>query len=173
MPEFKPVSYTHLTIRLQQTMGFGSSDDIGISYERMKENVMNELKQTFRPEFINRVDEIIVFHPLEQEHARRIVDLMLHSVAQRLEEKEIYLEVTDAARDHLAKEGFDTMYGARPLRRAIQRLVEDSLAEEILSGKVKIGQKVKLDFEQKQLTFTPVAMDNGAGQAQAEQAPVG
>ena len=161
------------TIRRQQTMGFGSSDDIGISYERMKENVMNELKQTFRPEFINRVDEIIVFHPLEQEHARRIVDLMLHSVAQRLEEKEIYLEVTDAARDHLAKEGFDTMYGARPLRRAIQRLVEDSLAEEILSGKVKIGQKVKLDFEQDQLTFTPVPVDSCAGQAQAEQAPVG
>jgi len=142
------------TIRKQKTMGFASGgDEKERSYERMKENVMDELKRTFRPEFLNRIDEIIVFHALEEEHTRQIISLMLDNVAKRLEERNIYLTVSDAAKQHLAKEGFDPVYGARPLRRAIQRMVEDNLSEEILKGTVKIGDKVLADMENGKLVF--------------------
>jgi ATP-dependent Clp protease ATP-binding subunit ClpC len=120
----------------------------------MKERMLDELKKTFRPEFLNRIDEIIVFHALEQDHTRKIVDLMLEKVVARLTEKDIHIQITDAARDYLAKEGFDPQYGARPLRRAIQRMVEDSLSEEILSGKVKLGDHVVADIDGDKLTLS-------------------
>lgn len=127
-------------------MGFASHSDEAKtqkqSYERMKEKLLGELKKTFRPEFLNRVDSVVVFHPLAKEHIRKIVDLMLATVTQQLAEKEIKLEVTDAARDFLGEKGYDEIFGARPLRRAIQDRVEDKLSEALLSGKFKISERV-------------------------------
>ncbi|MFU0800042.1 MAG: ATP-dependent Clp protease ATP-binding subunit [Xylanivirga thermophila] len=148
------------TMRKQTTLGFAVDDDRAQGeYERMKENVLEELKRTFRPEFLNRLDEIIVFHSLEQQHIRRIVDLMLKNVAKRLEEKDIHIEVTDAVKDYMAQEGFDPVYGARPLRRTIQRLLEDNIAEEILAGRIKVGDKVLVDVKEGKLTFNNAAKE--------------
>ncbi|HOH89204.1 MAG TPA: ATP-dependent Clp protease ATP-binding subunit, partial [Bacillota bacterium] len=116
------------TIRKQAVLGFAtSSNEREDAYEKMKENVLEELKKTFRPEFLNRVDEIIVFHQLQEEHIRKIVDLMLKSLLVRIKEMNINVEVTDKARAFLAEKGYDQAYGARPLRRAIQKMVEDQL----------------------------------------------
>lgn len=142
------------TIRRQKTLGFTASDSGANSeYEKMKENILDELKRAFRPEFINRIDEIIVFHALEEEHLKQIAELMLKSVIKRLEEKEIYVEVTDAAKKHMTREGFDPVYGARPLRRVIQRTLEDNLSEEIIVGRIKAGDKVLVDVENDKLIF--------------------
>lgn len=142
------------TIRKQKTLGFSTAGDMaGNEYEKMKDNIMDELKKTFRPEFLNRIDETIVFHTLEDVHLKKIVKLMLDSVSKRLAQKDIYMEVTDAAQEFMAKEGFDITYGARPLRRVIQRMIEDNLSEGILAGKVKIGDKVKFDVKEGKLVF--------------------
>lgn len=142
------------TIRKQKTVGFAvSGSEANSEYEKMKENILEELKRTFRPEFINRIDEIIVFHALEDEHLKQIADLMLQSVIKRLEQKEIYVEVTDAAKEHMTREGFDPLYGARPLRRAIQRALEDNLSEEIIAGRIAAGDKVLVDVENNKLIF--------------------
>ncbi|NLA83573.1 MAG: ATP-dependent Clp protease ATP-binding subunit, partial [Clostridiales bacterium] len=119
--------------------------------------IMEELKKTFRPEFLNRIDEIIVFHKLGDEDLKKIVRLMIDNVSKRLAKQDIYLEVTDEALDFMAKEGFDPEYGARPLRRVIQRKIEDSLSEEILAGRIQIGDKVKVDFKDGKLTFSKAA----------------
>ncbi len=124
-------------------LGFGA-DSSPLGFERMRDNMMSELKKTFRPEFLNRVDEIVLFHPLEEEQTLAIVRLMLENVKSRLNERGIRLEVTRDAEKLLAGEGFDPQYGARPLRRAIQQRVEDSLSEEILSGSIAIGDSVSL-----------------------------
>lgn len=110
-------------------------------YQAMKERVMESMKQTFRPEFLNRLDEMIVFHALSEEHLTEIIDLMVARVAVRIEEQGINLEITQEARRLIAKEGFDVSFGARPLKRAIQRLVEDPLAEELLKGTIQPGDK--------------------------------
>ena len=142
------------TIRKQKTIGFTSSEDVAASeYEKMKENIMEDLKRTFRPEFLNRIDEIIVFHALDEGDLRKIVRLMLDNVAKRLEKQEIYLEVTDAAQEYMMQEGFDPMYGARPLRRVIQRMIEDNLSEEILAGRIQVGDRVKVDYKDNKLVF--------------------
>ena len=142
----------------QRAVGFGSAFDDEKSYESMKSSIMGEVKKIFRPEFINRVDEIIVFHALEQEHIDRIALLMMDAVAKRLKERGISLEITPEAAKVVAQAGYDLQYGARPLRRAIQRLVEDALSEEILSGGVKLGETVrvlpdgdKLRFENREI----------------------
>ncbi len=125
-------------------MGFGADDNAAIAgYERMKETMLEELKRAFRPEFLNRVDEIIIFHSLEKEQTLEIVKLMLKSVATRLTERGIHLSVTPEVESYLAETGFDPTYGARPLRRAIQQKVEDSLSEEILSGRIQLGDSVE------------------------------
>jgi ATP-dependent Clp protease ATP-binding subunit ClpC len=143
-----------------RAMGFGSgTPDARNTYEVMKENVTRELKQVFRPEFINRIDEIIVFHALDQAHTRKIVDLMLGQVAKRLAERDVHISATEAAKDYLAKAGFDPEYGARPLRRAIQRLVEDSLSEELLGGKIAIGDHVLLDAKDDKIVFTKITQE--------------
>ena len=142
------------TIRKQKTLGFVSEDQMHTGeYQKMRDNILEELKRTFRPEFLNRIDETIVFHALEDVHLKEIVRLMLDSVAKRLAHKDIYLEVSDAAKDHLAKEGFDPAYGARPLRRVIQRVIEDNLSEEILAGRVKVGHRVQIDVKDGRLVF--------------------
>jgi ATP-dependent Clp protease ATP-binding subunit ClpC len=143
-------------IRKESRMGFkpeGMATAATKDYEAMKERVMEELKRTFRPEFLNRVDEIIVFHSLNEEHIKRIVGLMLKSVTKRIAEYGLYLEFTDTAKDLLAKKGYDQMYGARPLRRVIQRMVEDRLSEEMLQGKIKEGDVITVDAAGDTLAF--------------------
>ncbi len=125
------------------------------TYEKMKENLLNEMKKTFRPEFLNRVDGVVVFHSLTKEQIRQIVDLMLASVTQQLQEKGITLEVTDVAKDFLGEKGYDEVYGARPLRRAIQDMVEDKLSEDLLRGKFQSGDAVVVDLEEDQIVVRP------------------
>ena len=144
------------TIKKQRTMGFGSEDQREKSYEAMKETIMDEVKQIFRPEFLNRVDEIIVFHALEQQDIDKIAELMLHQLSDRLKERGIELEVEASAVHLLASAGFDLTYGARPLRRAIQRMVEDALSEEILAGKIHLGQKVRVSAQDGKLNFETI-----------------
>ena len=144
------------TIRKQKRLGFtdAGEDAKKDEYQKMKEGIMEELKKTFRPEFLNRVDETIVFHQLEEDHIIKIVDLMLAELSKRVEDLQISLEVTDQAKQLIAKEGFDPMYGARPLRRAIQNMIEDRLSEEMLSGKVKEGDTVMVDAKDGEIVLT-------------------
>ena len=135
-------------------LGFGNSDDEKENYDRMKSNVMDEVKRLFKPEFLNRIDEVIVFHALNREHVRSIVSIMLDSLAKRIRtQMNIGLEVDETARDYIAKTGYDEKYGARPLRRAIQSKVEDALAEKILDGQIKAGDSVRVTEKEEELVF--------------------
>ena len=127
-------------------LGFVKADE-AVSYERMKAKVQDALKAHFRPEFLNRIDDTIVFHELTQEEIVRIVDLMIQRVSVQLAGQGIGLELTDAAKEHLAKEGYDPSMGARPLRRAIQRLLEDPLSERLLQKEFRAGEIVVVDVE--------------------------
>jgi ATP-dependent Clp protease ATP-binding subunit ClpB len=133
----------------------------GEEYRRMKDAVLRELRQAFRPEFLNRLDEIIVFHALSEEHLKEIVEIQLSGLRARLEERHIHLELTDAARTRLVRSGYDPNYGARPLKRAIQREIETPLAKRILAGEVRDGQTVLLDADPKgpRLKFEIVTRD--------------
>ena len=124
-------------------------------YEQMKERVLGQLKQTFRPEFLNRIDGMIVFHALTNEEIRNIVNLELVRIRTQLQEQEITLEVTEAAMDLLGERGYDRQYGARPLRRIIQNLIEDPMAEALLEGRYKAGQKIVVDVEDDLLRIIP------------------
>ena len=135
-------------IKKEAALGFRTGDRSKDDYEDMKRKVTDELKRTFRPEFLNRVDEIIVFHFLTREHIKEIVNLMLKEVAGRIKENEVEIEVTDEVKNLLAREGLDEAFGARPLRRAILRLVEDRLSEEFLKGKFGRGDRVLLDVDE-------------------------
>jgi ATP-dependent Clp protease ATP-binding subunit ClpB len=119
----------------------------GIAYDRMKEAVLEELRHHFRPEFLNRVDETIVFHALSEEHLKEIVEIQLGSLRRRLAERHIEIELSDAARTHLVRTGYDPNYGARPLKRAIQREIETPLARKILAGDIHDGQHVFIDAD--------------------------
>ncbi len=125
----------------------------GPDYDRMKTAVTDELRKHFRPEFLNRVDEIIVFHALSEEHLKQIVEIQLGRLRQRLADRKIELELTDAARTHLVRAGYDPSYGARPLKRAVQREIETPLARRLLSRDVRDGQKVLVDARNGLLTF--------------------
>ncbi|MGC9671190.1 ATP-dependent Clp protease ATP-binding subunit [Planosporangium sp. 12N6] len=127
------------------SMGFQAGEDVESNYERMKVKVNDELKQHFRPEFLNRIDDTIVFRPLSPEQIRSVVDVMLRRVEARLREREMTLEVTDGARRFLAAKGYDPVLGARPLRRTVQRELEDALSERILWGELQPGQFVRVD----------------------------
>lgn len=118
---------------------------------------MGEVKNIFRPEFLNRVDEIIVFHALEQSEIDAIAALLLRQVCERLSERGIELEVDPSALNLISKSGYDIQYGARPLRRAIQRMVEDALSEEILLGKIRLGDRVRVIESEGQLSFEPLS----------------
>jgi ATP-dependent Clp protease ATP-binding subunit ClpC len=128
-------------LRREGRMGF-RQDRPEDTYEAMKERIMEELKRTFRPEFLNRLDEIIVFHQLSREDLTRIIELMLATFNKRLEEHGLKVETTPEAKAVLAEKGFDEVYGARPLRRAIQQLLEDPLSEGLLEGKFRKGDTV-------------------------------
>ncbi|EEL52545.1 MULTISPECIES: ATP-dependent protease ATP-binding subunit ClpC [Bacillus cereus group] len=133
-------------LKRNKHLGFNVQDE-GRDYSDMKGKVMDELKKAFRPEFLNRIDEIIVFHMLEKKHIQEIVTLMVNQLVNRLKEQEIELELTSKAIEAIADKGFDREYGARPLRRAIQKHVEDRLSEELLKGAIEKGQKVVFDAE--------------------------
>lgn len=149
-------------IRKGTTIGFTSHSDEAKgqqqSHERMKEKLLGELKKAFRPEFLNRVDGVVVFHSLNKEQIRQIVDLMLATVSQQLSEKNIKLEVTEAAKDFLGEKGYDEVFGARPLRRAIQDMVEDKLSEDLLRGKFQSGDTIVVDLEGEEIVVHPSAV---------------
>ncbi|HHV18800.1 MAG TPA: ATP-dependent Clp protease ATP-binding subunit [Thermoanaerobacterales bacterium] len=140
-------------IQKPKILGFAPVQEEEKNYAEMKDRVLDELKRTFRPEFLNRVDETIVFHSLNEEHIRAIVTLMINEVNTRLSEKDISIDVTDKAKDLLAKEGYDPMYGARPLRRVIQKRIEDRLSEELLKRNISTGDVVLIDAHEDELTF--------------------
>jgi ATP-dependent Clp protease ATP-binding subunit ClpB len=123
----------------------------------MKHAVMDVVGQHFRPEFINRVDDVVVFHPLSREHIRKIVDIQLGYLHDRLADRDMRIELSDAARDKLAEAGFDPVYGARPLKRAIQQQVENPLAQEILQGKFKPGDVIEVGVDHDRLDFQNAA----------------
>jgi len=128
-------------------LGFSNNDDDLTNYDRMKGKVTEELKTHFRPEFLNRIDDVIVFHQLNKEQIHHIVDLMITNLDDRLKSKDMGIELTQAARDLLAARGYDPLLGARPLRRVIQREIEDSLSERILFGELKAGEIIVVDVE--------------------------
>ena len=139
-------------ITKMKTLGFGNNSQMAED-DSMKDKIFEELKSSFKPEFLNRVDDIIVFHKLTKEEIGEIADLMVGSLAKRLRGKDIIIEVTPFAKEKLVGEGFDQAYGARPLRRAIQRLIEDRLSEEILKGTIAFGDRVLIDRIDNNLIF--------------------
>ncbi|MFC1978091.1 ATP-dependent Clp protease ATP-binding subunit [Chloroflexota bacterium] len=149
-------------IRKGTTIGFVSHSDEAKTqeqaYDRMKENLLGELKKTFNPEFLNRIDGRVVFHSLTRDNIREIVDLMLATVSQQLGEKEIKLEVTDAAKDFLGEKGYDEVFGARPLRRVIQDMVEDKLSDSLLRGTFRSGDTAVVDLEGEEIVVHPPAV---------------
>ncbi|MDP3387014.1 MAG: ATP-dependent Clp protease ATP-binding subunit [Eubacteriales bacterium] len=145
------------TIKKQKTLGFASGEEKDIEkseYEKMKDNVMGELKKTFRPEFLNRLDDIIVFHSLNKENIKEIVGLMTADLQKRLTDLGITIEVDDDARELLAEAGFDPVFGARPLQRTIRKMIEDTLSEEILKGNIAKSDNLIVRVENGQLKIT-------------------
>lgn len=140
-------------INKQKTMGFLSEESDENDYAKMKKNVLEELKNSFKPEFLNRIDETIVFHKLNKKDMIAIVDLMLKNIINRLKENDINIEINPKCKEYLVDKGIDTDMGARPLRRTITRELEDKLSEEILSGNISFGQKVKVSVGKKGLIF--------------------
>ncbi|HEX2068740.1 MAG TPA: ATP-dependent Clp protease ATP-binding subunit, partial [Actinomycetota bacterium] len=134
-------------------IGFTATADEQVTYEKMKERVMEELKRSFRPEFLNRIDEVIVFHSLSREDVKAIVDLMMRRVREQLKAKDVEIVLTDAAKDLLAEKGYDPSLGARPLRRTIQRLVEDPLSEKLLWREFKAGETIIVDARDGEVAF--------------------
>jgi ATP-dependent Clp protease ATP-binding subunit ClpC len=135
------------------SLGFLRSDDDDGDEQELRRSIQTQLKKTFRPEFLNRVDDVIIFHNLTKEHMLQIVDLQMHEIAERLSEQGVTIALTDAAREWLAQEGFDRVFGARPLRRTLQRYVENPLALQLLSGEQKPGTVIA-DLEEGKIVFS-------------------
>ena len=136
-------------------LGFASANDEQENYKFMKDRVMEEVRRLFKPEFLNRIDDIIVFHPLNREHMKEIAGIMLKTIEKRSQAQlHLTLNVTDQAKEFLIEKGYDEKYGARPLRRTIQNLLEDKLAEEILDGSIKEGDTVLIDAADGTLNFS-------------------
>ena len=136
------------SIRKQNVLGFSAGiDEDKAEYEKMKETIIEELRKTFRPEFLNRLDEVIVFHSLEEKHVKEIVDIMIKDLEKRLEKLDVKIKVTEKTKAHIASSGFDPIYGARPLERTIRRMIEDELAEEILRGNVSKNDNIIIDYD--------------------------
>ena len=141
-------------------LGFLSNNDEKQDYERIKSGVMEEVRRLFKPEFLNRIDEIMVFHPLNKTHIKKIVNIMLKTLEKRCKEQlDIQLKITESVKDFLAEAGFDSKYGARPLRRAIQTKLEDPMANALLEGTIKRGDTVRIQLHQKEIHFTPLSED--------------
>jgi ATP-dependent Clp protease ATP-binding subunit ClpC len=148
-------------------IGFMAARDDAVTYTKMKENVTEELKRSFRPEFLNRIDEVIVFHSLTPEDVKRIVDLLMRRVEEQLKSKDVDIELSDAAKTLLAERGYDKALGARPLRRTIQQLVEDPLAEKLLYKEFRAGETIIVDVLDGEITF-----EHGAGVMPPDTPPV-
>ena len=150
-------------IKRDMSLGFAAHVDgegkQQVEYEKMKEKVVGEMKKIFRPEFLNRIDATVVFHALNKEHIRQIVDLMLNQVVASLQEKNVTLEVTDEARDFIGNKGYDPVFGARPLRRTIQNLVEDQLSEALLRGEFLAGDTVVVDCVNEEIVMKPLVKE--------------
>jgi ATP-dependent Clp protease ATP-binding subunit ClpC len=142
-------------VKKSNVMGFGTADPDTADYEAIKEKLLAEAKKVFKPEFLNRLTDIIVFHSLTRENLTKIVELEVKKVGDRLKERKIVLQVAKPAMEFLIEKGYDPQYGARPLKRAIERYVEDPLAEEIIRGAIKDGDTVAIDLKDGALTFTP------------------
>ena len=127
-------------------MGFGAASE-ALTYDKMKERVTEELKKSFRPEFLNRIDEVIVFHELSKGEVKSIVDLLMKRVSTQLQSQDVEIELTDTTKDLLVAKGYDPTLGARPLRRAIQRMIEDTLSEKILWKEFEAGDTIIVDVE--------------------------
>lgn len=137
-------------------LGFNAKEDAAGDYKRMKSNVMNEIKLIFRPEFLNRIDEILVFHPLDKEQMRKIVSMMCRELARRTKDQlGIKLDIRDSVKSHIVETGTDKKYGARPLRRAVQNQLEDKLAEALLSGEITRDSEVAVGMSKKEIKFIP------------------
>ncbi|MGQ9622300.1 MAG: ATP-dependent Clp protease ATP-binding subunit [Candidatus Caldatribacteriaceae bacterium] len=144
-------------IASQSGIGFGEKKEEGLSYQEIKQRVMEEVKRVFTPEFLNRVDEIIVFRPLKQKEIEQIVELLMRETRNRLKDRSMEIELTPEACSFIAREGYDPNFGARPLRRAIQRLVEDPLSDLILQGVFKEGDRIVVTLEDGKISFTKFA----------------
>jgi len=149
------------TIRKQSTLGFSPITDEN-SYEKMREKIMDEAKKTFRPEFLNRLDDIIVFRSLTKPDLVQILDLEIAKVMQRLKARNILLQLDEKAKDHLVSKGYDPLYGARPMRRAVERSLEDPLAEEILRGVFHEGEPLLVTVDGDHLVFSQKTAAEGA-----------
>ncbi|HOB33518.1 MAG TPA: AAA family ATPase, partial [Verrucomicrobiota bacterium] len=149
------------TIRRQSTLGFSPITDES-SYERMRERILEEAKKTFRPEFLNRLDDVIVFRSLTKPDLIQILDLELAKVMQRLKARNIDLQLDEKAKDFLVERGYDPQYGARPMRRAVERFLEDPLAEEILRGTLHDGEPIQVTVDNDKLVFQQNAAAEGA-----------
>ncbi|MEI6714862.1 MAG: ATP-dependent Clp protease ATP-binding subunit [Verrucomicrobiota bacterium] len=143
-------------IKKQGTMGFGAASRDETNYDVMKDKILEEAKRVLKPEFVNRLDDLIVFHTLAKKELQHIVDLEIAKVAKRIKNKEITIELEESAKDLLIEKGYDPTYGARPMRRAVERYLEDPMAEEILRGNLKAGDKAKVVAKDGKLTFEPI-----------------
>ena len=142
-------------------LGFAAKEDPQDDYKKMKSNVMDEVKQLFRPEFLNRIDEIIVFHALSAENLKKIAGLLCKEFAVRVQSQlNIQLHIRDSVKKHIVEVGTDTKYGARPLRRAVQNELEDKMAEAILAGEIHSDMEVDVSFSKKQIKFLPKVTKN-------------
>jgi ATP-dependent Clp protease ATP-binding subunit ClpB len=155
----RTVNFRNTVIVMTSNLGSQRIQDMAgeANYERMKSAVMEVVAQHFRPEFINRVDDVVVFHPLGRAEIRRIVDIQLGRLRDRLAERDLLLTISDGAMDRLAEAGFDPVYGARPLKRAIQQQVENPLAQQILAGKFVPGDTIDVAVEADRLAFKRAA----------------
>jgi len=138
-----------------------------VAYEAMKQEVLEALRQHFRPEFLNRVDDVVVFHPLTRSHLRAIVDIQLRRLQARLADRHLELTFTDAAKDFLAERGFDPVYGARPLKRVVQNEVETVLAQRLIAGDIREGSRLLVDAGPSGLVFRTAGAASGDARAAA------
>ena len=143
------------SLKRQNVLGFATGkDESKEEYEKMKETITEELKRTFRPEFLNRLDDVIVFHSLKEEQVKEIVDIMIADLEKRLAKMDVNVKITEGTKEYISKQGFDSDYGARPLERTIRKMIEDQLAEAILRGNVSKEQVIVIDFVDDKLTFS-------------------
>lgn len=141
-------------IRKESTFGFLTKDDVSAGYERMKEKILEDLKKEFKPEFLNRIDEVMVFRPLSKEDLRLIVDIMIRDLNERIKDKNLSIVLSEKAKEFLAEKGYDPKLGARPLRRVIENLIEEPLSENFLKGKFSSGQTVKVGIKKNEIDFS-------------------
>jgi ATP-dependent Clp protease ATP-binding subunit ClpB len=152
------VNFTNTIIVMTSNVGSQMIQELaesGGSYDEMRASVMEALEVRFLPEFLNRIDETIVFHPLDRSQIRQIVDLQIDALARLLAQRELGLEVTEAARQEIANRGYDPTYGARPLKRVIQQQIQNPLATELLKGEFAEGSTVRIDFDGEEFSFEP------------------